>query len=1032
MQTNPSAGWPQAVGNPSVPVQALDGRIILQDVVSEDETHRAWDSLLERPVAVRYAAGSDWDQEWLLIEAKLQARVDHPNVVRIYAVGTLGERPCIVSQVVQGRTLGEVAPELPLRAAVDLVRQAALGVHAAHLRGMVHRGLSPAGVLVEQGEGRSPTALVTDLGVPRGSTGGPWLDQAARLDFISPERIIDGAPADVRSDVYALGATLFAAIAGRPPLGLAELRLPEDEAKAAAILRRILAQGPPSLLRVSPGAPRSLALVAARAMARDPAARYPSAEALAQDLARFQRGERVEARRNRAREWFARPGTGPRIAAAAMAVALAATAIAAGRMASTARRRGLDALEAARADKGAESVESTARAELTGPPHDLRPALARIRAEVDALRPSAGRDGGGPASYAVGRGLELLGDLDGARAAYRRAWDMGYRAPEVGAGMGTVLVRLYQREAQRADETLDEAAREERLRALRGELLEPATASLKGTDATSPRGNQLRALVALAQGEYDSARTVAGAILAADPGRYEARGLRAEAWLGQARQKLAEQHLGEAEAALGEARAALEEAIQWGRSDPRLLDLMAEVRLLKAKLLGRRGQDPGAEVNAGLALLEKAESLNPADASILVRHSLALLEKAKLAANAGRPEALPLMDQAVAILRRAVAADPSQARPQAKLALALHSRAFYLRRTGSPSLVAARDGLAAIAEARARVPADPELAHDGMLLRLEEAAALARDGRDAAEPLRRAVADGEEALRLRGNNPGKVRLLMGEVLVRLGREAWLGGRDPRPDLARGIDLSEQGRRETPANPTGSTYLVSALAASAEILLDMGDTAQPQIARGLVVVNEALRALPAHPALQGLKGEMALLEARRRALAGGDALAALGEARRLLTAAAQAAGDRGAIQDSLALLPLLEARWRARKGHDPAVLLAEAEDRFREMLRRRRTAAAGYQGLAACALERGLWLRGLGKPTAEEAARGLSRVEQALEMDPRDPLAWILKARLHVLAADKDGARASLARAYGANALARGSDQAHLAEAELGG
>lgn len=1032
MQTNPAEGWPQAVGNVSVPVQALDGRIILQDASAEEETHRAWDSLLERPVAVRFTPGSDpWEQEWLLVEAKLQARVDHPNVVRIYAVGTLGERPCIVSQVVEGRTLADVALELPLGVTVDLVRQAAQGVHAAHLHGLVHRGLSPAGVLVEQGEGGTLTALVTDLGVPRGSGDGPGPNAGAGLDFVSPERIIGGAPADPRSDVYALGATLFAAIARRPPIRLAELELPDDEAKAATAVRRILARGPPSLLRASPGTPPPLALVAARAMARDPAARYPSADALAQDLARFQRGEPVEARRDGAGKRRAGRGTASRIAAVVLAAALVATAIGAGRMTWTARRRGLEALEAARADKGAASLEAAVRAELTGPPHDLRPGLARIRAEVERVRPPDGRNGG-PASYTAARGLELVGDLDGARAAYRRAWELGYRAPEVGAGMGTVLVRLYQREAQRADETLDEAARDERLRVVRAELLEPAKGYLRGTDSTDPRGSQLRALIALAEGEFDSARAVAGAILASDPGRYEARALRAESWLGQARQKLDQQHLPEAESSLAEARAGLEEAVQWGRSDPRLLDLMAEVRLVRARLLGRRGQDPGAEVNAGLALLEKAESLNPSDGSILVRHALALLEKAKLAANAGRPEALLLLDQAVAILRQAVAADPRQVRPQAKLALALQSRAYYLRQTGSPSLVAARDGLAAIAEARTRLPPDPELAHDGMLLRLEEAAALSRDGRDASEALRLAVADGEETLRLRGNNPGKVKLIMGEALVQLGREAWVGGRDPRPDLARGVDLSEQGRRDAPRGPLGSTYLASALAGSAEVLLDMGETAQPQIARGLAVVNEALRTVPGHPALQGLKGEMALLEARRRALAGGDALAALTEARRWLTAGAEAAGSRGPNQDSLALLPLLEARWRALKGQDPAPQLAEAEDRFREMLRRRRTAGAGYQGLAACALEQGLRLRRLGRPAADEAAKGLSRVEQALEMDPRDPLVWILKARLQALAADKDGARASLARAYSANPLARGSDQARAAEAELGG
>ncbi len=1034
MQTNPAAGWPQAVGNVSLPGQALDGRITLQGVMSDARTHRAWDSLLERPVAVTFLEGADpWDLEWLLVEARLQARVDHPNVVKVHAVGTLGERPCVVSQVVEGRTLADAIPELHLPARVDLVRQAAEGVHAAHVHGLLHRCLSPSSVLVEQPEGGGLTALVTGLGLARGSRGGHGPDAAAgRLDFMSPEQIIERAPADQRSDVYSLGATLFAVVSGRPPHNLAELQLPAGQEKAAASLRQILDKGAPSLVAANPRAPRALALIAAKAMARDPAARYQSAEALAGDLARFQAGQPIRARRAASIAWAARWGPGRRIAAGVLVIALAAVAIEAGWLAWSARRRGLAALEVARAGKSAASMEVMARAELTGPPHDLRPGLARIRAEVDSFRAAAGRSGGGPASYTVGRGLELLGDLEGARAAYGRAWDMGYLAPEVGAGMGIVLIRLYQREAQRADETLDPAARDDRLRALRVDLLEPARRYLQGSGGTDARGPQLTALVALAQGEYDSARKAAVAALAADPGRYEARGLRGEAWLGQARKESDEQHLAEAEAALAEARTSLAEALQWGRSDPRLLDLLAEVRLSRASVLGRRGQDTAAEVNAALVLLERAEALNPAETSVLVRRALTLLEKAKLTANAGQPDALPLMDRAVELLRRAVAVDPRQARPQAKLALALHSRAFYLRETGSPSLMAAREGLAVVADAVARAPKDPEIAYDSMLLRLEEAAALARDGRDATEALRRAVADGEEALRLRWNNPAKARLLMGEALVQLGREAWWGGRDPRPDLSRGVDLSEQGRRDMPKNPAGATYLASALATSADLLLDMGETAQAQIARGLAVVNEALRARPAQPALRVLKGEMALLEARRRAFTGGDSLAALAEARRSVSAGADAGANRASAQTTLATISLLEARWSATRGKEPTRALADAEDHFREMLRRRRTAAAGYEGLAACALERALWLRRGGKPGDEEALRGLSRLDQALEMDSRDPLIWVLKARLQILAGDKDSARGSLSRAYTANPLARGSDEARRAESELGG
>ncbi|HEY1416450.1 MAG TPA: serine/threonine-protein kinase, partial [Myxococcaceae bacterium] len=155
------------------------------------EVHRGWDRRLERAVAVKLVRSQDArDSERVLLEARLQARVEHPHVVKVHGVGSLQGRPCIVFQLVEGKTLSELAPQLSITQRVELVRQAGLGLHAAHLQGLVHRDVKPANVLVEQSRDAGPTALLTDFGLARGEEAGVSRSglPAGTLDYMSPEQ----------------------------------------------------------------------------------------------------------------------------------------------------------------------------------------------------------------------------------------------------------------------------------------------------------------------------------------------------------------------------------------------------------------------------------------------------------------------------------------------------------------------------------------------------------------------------------------------------------------------------------------------------------------------------------------------------------------------------------------------------------------------------------------------------------------------------------------------------------------------------
>jgi hypothetical protein len=241
--------------------------------------YRARDGDLDRIVALKVIApelaGDDGFRARFVREARVTAQLDHPNVIPVYDAGEDAGRLYIAMRWVEGTDLGrlihEQGPLVPKHAA-ELVAQAGSALDAAHARGLVHRDVKPANLLLPA-DARSHVYL-TDFGLAKrdGSssaltTTGSWMGTP---DYASPEQI-EGDELDPRADVYALGCVLFAALTGRPPFA--------DVPR----LRKGFAQvndEPPSLRRIAPDLPAELEAVVARALEKDPERRYPSAGAL--------------------------------------------------------------------------------------------------------------------------------------------------------------------------------------------------------------------------------------------------------------------------------------------------------------------------------------------------------------------------------------------------------------------------------------------------------------------------------------------------------------------------------------------------------------------------------------------------------------------------------------------------------------------------------------------------------------------------------------------------------------------------------
>src|SRR5215210_6486177 len=243
--------------------------------------YRATQLTLGRPVALKVISSAlAWEEgfrERFERESRLAASLDHPHVIPVYAAGEQDGVLYIAMRFVEGTDLRALIASLgrlePARA-VMLVSQVASALDAAHSRGLVHRDVKPANVLVT-GSGEDEHAYLTDFGLTKRSVsesglteGGQWV---GTVDYVAPEQL-KGDAVDGRADVYALGCVLYETLTGEAPF-------PRENELAK--LWAHISDPPPSVRELAPEVPQALAAVARRGMSKSPDQRYSSAGELA-------------------------------------------------------------------------------------------------------------------------------------------------------------------------------------------------------------------------------------------------------------------------------------------------------------------------------------------------------------------------------------------------------------------------------------------------------------------------------------------------------------------------------------------------------------------------------------------------------------------------------------------------------------------------------------------------------------------------------------------------------------------------------
>jgi serine/threonine protein kinase len=277
--------------------------------------YKAFQKSLHRQVALKMirAGGlaGDLDPQRLRNEAEAAAHLDHPHIVPIYEVGDCDGRPYFSMKLIEGGNLGQWIADCgrPIadfqKDAAQLLAQVARAVHHAHQRGILHRDLKPSNILLEYPERglqaqeksancdlKSAIPYVTDFGLAKWLRTDTSLTQSGLIvgtpGYLAPEQATGPKKAiTTAADVYGLGAILYALLTGQPPFRadtpletLAQVK--ENEPELPSGLHRLVN--------------RDLETICLKCLQKDPAQRYASAEALAEDLERWLAGKPIQAR----------------------------------------------------------------------------------------------------------------------------------------------------------------------------------------------------------------------------------------------------------------------------------------------------------------------------------------------------------------------------------------------------------------------------------------------------------------------------------------------------------------------------------------------------------------------------------------------------------------------------------------------------------------------------------------------------------------------------------------------------------------
>jgi hypothetical protein len=257
------------------------------------DVYKARDTRLERLVALKLPREQSLDGrdlESFLHEARAAAGLRHPHIVIVHEIGASSDTVYIASEFIDGANLGDLlaTQRLEPRRAAELAAKIADALHHAHEQGIVHRDLKPRNIMLDA----AGEPHVLDFGLAKRDASDATISREGEIfgtpAYMAPEQARgQSGVADRRTDVYALGVTLYEMLTGQRPF----------RGEARGLLYQALHEQPPPPRRMVPEIPRDLETICLKAMSKEPEARYATAAEMGADLRRHLAGEPIKARR---------------------------------------------------------------------------------------------------------------------------------------------------------------------------------------------------------------------------------------------------------------------------------------------------------------------------------------------------------------------------------------------------------------------------------------------------------------------------------------------------------------------------------------------------------------------------------------------------------------------------------------------------------------------------------------------------------------------------------------------------------------
>jgi serine/threonine protein kinase len=890
------------------------------------EVYKARDLHLDRTIAIKFLLGAHPNLRMRFVqEARAQSRIDHPNVCRVYTAGEVNGHAYIALQLVHGEPLHKAAARMSLDEKIAVMRDVALAIQEAHARHIVHRDLKPANVMVERTEDGRWFPIVMDFGLAREATIEAGLTASGALlgtpAYMSPEQARgDGRAVDRRSDVYSLGATLYELLTGRPPFSTTAW---------PQVLTQVIHDDPPAPRSLVPNLPTDLETIALKCLAKDPAQRYPSARALADDLGRYLDGEPILGRRlslwQRARLRARRHRALVILGASSLAIILAVGALGVGGLIRERARTAESTRLAERLSQDATKIESSLREAYQWPLHDTRDDRKRIRERMDIIAATPhdlGALGEGIVHEALGRGHLALQEWRETEDELGRAEAAGRQTPELHAARGRALGELYHRALEEVRRSDDKAWLARRQQELVQRYLQPALIELEKSRPSGEDAALLEARVALYRRDFATAEKGALAVAEHAPGSSEARKLAADAAYEAAIQAFDHGDYDAARQGLEGAAKLYAEASEVARSDASVYEAAAETWLQHAEADFRQGRDPREPLEHALEVIELALRADPDDAPAYTTKAYVLLRWYRTPLLSGLGDQRALLDSIAQAAARAVKIDPRDVHAWDALGNAHLYRGIYEHENSGQGAPWWNRALDEFGKALAIQPEDPRSNNGLGTVHRWLGTGLDAAGSDPMPEYQAALRSYEHATAI---NPQYVNAWTNQADLHTSIAEYdiAIGIDPRSAVESAQRAGEQALNNDPNFYGPLDTLAQAQLALVQYLVETGGDPTPALTSARRYLDRDEQLVPEHMPIWFFRLVAARAEAAFRLHQGTDPTSFVAMGRAALKEALRLKPNTVFSYVESARLELVAAAWAAHAGRNSTALLAKA-------------------------------------------------------------------------------------------------------------